>query len=331
MKQILKAFDYIFVLRPTLFFPVWTIFLAGFFVQIKFGVAASNSATGDAHVTYIGDADFIWVGLFLTFLMGAVFILNQIMDRRSDHKNMKLFLIAHGHISPKAAFIEATALIVAAVIFGFVVSRDFGISRNIGVLFLLIFLLTGIVYSFRPFRWKDKPILGLIANISGALLIFSSGWIIKGLPTQELLSHAFPYLCAVGAVYLYTTLPDAKGDTATQKVTFGVKYGFKTTIYLGFVLELLSLVTAYLLKDEIIFYPAFFSIPFFVWTLIKARMEDVFRAIKFPILILAATVAIKYKIEVGSLIYFYLLAGVYFVSKLYYKLRFGMDYPNLSA
>ena len=34
MKQGIRVFDYIFVLRPTLLFPVWTIFLAGYSAQI---------------------------------------------------------------------------------------------------------------------------------------------------------------------------------------------------------------------------------------------------------------------------------------------------------
>ncbi|MFQ5638348.1 MAG: UbiA family prenyltransferase [bacterium] len=331
MKQILKLFDYIFILRPTLFFPIWTIFLAGFFVQSKFGVAAPSNGVNNGYITSSSQMDFLWVGLFLTLLMGAVFILNQITDRVSDKKNNKLFLIAQGHISPKAALVEAVILIVPALIFGFIFSKSAAITRNMGLVFLTLFLLTGIVYSFKPFNWKDRPLLGLCANILGALLIFSSGWIIYGIPTEKMLLHACPYICAVAAVYLYTTLPDRKGDHETQKITFAVKYGFKTTIYIGCALEFLSLITAYLAQDEIIFYPAFFSMLFFVWTLIKARMEDVFRAIKFPILILALTVAIKYEVQYDSFIYFYLLFGVYFVSKIYYKLRFGLNYPSLSA
>jgi 4-hydroxybenzoate polyprenyltransferase len=318
MKRLLKPFDYIFVLRPTLFFPVWTVFLAGFFVQQKFGVAATNSTINDTTVNYQGK-DFLIVGLLLTLLMGAVFIVNQIRDRDTDHQNKKLFLIAHGHLTPKAAFIEAAVLITLSIAFAF------KFSLMVGILFLVIFLVTGILYSFKPFSWKDKPISGLITNIIGAILIFGAGWIIYGSVTRDMLVHALPYASAVAAVYLYTTLLDVKGDVSSEKVTFGVKYGDKATIYLGLIFELLALVMALILNDEIIFYPAFFSLPIFIWAAVKLRIKDVVRAIKYSILLLSLAVSIKLPQ------YFFLLVGVYVISKIYYKLRFGINYPNLTV
>ncbi len=323
MKRFLKLFDYIFVLRPSLFFAVWTIFLAGFFVQNKFGVAVLNPAINDSRV-HVAENDFLWISLLLTFLMGAVFILNQIMDRHTDSQNKKLFLISEGHITPRAAYIEASILVLVAVVFAF------KYSLSMGILFVEIIILIGIIYNFKPFNWKDKPILGLVTNIFLAFLLFTAGWIIHGLYKQELLIHAIPYVSAVAAVYLYTTLPDVDGDASAQKLTFGVKYGFKATVYCGFLLLLITLISAYILKDELIFYPAFFSVPFYVWVLIKLRLEDVYRAIRFPILLLALTICIKYKIEFDSYGYFLILVGVYYISKLYYKLRFGIDYPKLS-
>ncbi|MFQ5708183.1 MAG: UbiA family prenyltransferase [bacterium] len=316
--KILKPLDYIFVLRPTLFFPVWTVFLSGFFVQQKFGtsVAGSNDHTlvlGHLHHTYF------WVGLSLTFLMGAVFILNQIEDRVTDHQNRKLFLIAHGHLTPKAAAIEAAILIVPSLIFAFV------FAPLMGLLFLALLLFTGLIYSHKPFSWKDKPLLGLLTNILGAYLIFIGGWIVAGKVNRNLMVHALPYAAAVAAVYLYTTLPDLEGDAASKKVTFGVKYGFNATVYCGLLFETLSVIAAYMLNDEIIFYPAFFSWPFFMWAAIKLKPRDVIRAIKYPILLLSLTVCIKLPN------YFFLLVGVYFISKVYYKLRFGLDYPNMAA
>ncbi len=105
MNKFLKPLDYIFVLRPTSFFSVWTIFLAGFFVQNKFGVAATPSSNGELIISN-GQSDFLWVGLFLTLLIGAVFILNQIKDRPSGD-NTNLTLIGQEHLTPKFAFFQA--------------------------------------------------------------------------------------------------------------------------------------------------------------------------------------------------------------------------------
>ena len=138
MKKLLHLFDYVFVLRPTLFLPVWTIFFAGFFVQNKFSLAATNDAVTALNGSTTGLPSFVTVAFALTLLMGAVFILNQIMDRRSDSKNKKLFLVAQGHITPKAAFVEAVTLIVLGLGLGFAFSPAGGLGRNVGVQFLAI-------------------------------------------------------------------------------------------------------------------------------------------------------------------------------------------------
>ena len=330
MKQLFKPLDYFFVLRPTLFYPVWTVFLAGFFVQSKYGMAATNSASNHQFLDTNGIA-FIWVGLFLTMLMGAVFILNQIMDRKTDNKNHKLFLIAHGHLTPKAAFIESAVLIVIAVIFAFI------FSIKMGVLFLGILILTGWLYSFEPFKFKDRPLLGLVANGLGAFLIFFGGWIIRGVLTQESVIYSIPYVCSVAAVYLLTTLPDVEGDVSTQKLTFGVKFGVKKTVYFALIFEVVALVLSYRSNDELIFYPALFSLPFFIWASVTLKMTEVLRAVKYSILLLTFTICIKWVITYSNTAfsfkyaYFFLLVGIYFLSKIYYKIRFGLSYPNLSV
>lgn len=318
MKRLLKLFDYLFVLRPVLFLPVWTVFLAGFFVQQDFGLAGTN-ADAAIHPPTAADTGFVWVALGITLLMGAAFILNQIQDRETDHENRKLFLIAHGHLTPKAAFIEAVILILASLVLGFL------FSPLVGGLFFVILLVTGLLYSFRPFSWKDRPIWGLVANMLGTVLIFATGWLIDGGLNATLLKHALPYALAVGAVYLYTTLPDVEGDRSSNKVTFGVRYGFKVTVYAGVLLVVAAAAVGLALRDEVIFYPAFFSLPFYLWAAFKMEMDDVVRAVKYPILLLSLTVCVKWPE------YFFVLVGIYAISKIYYKFRFGLNYPSLSS
>ena len=322
MKKLLRLLDFVFVLRPTMFFSVWTIFLSGFFVQSKFGVAATQVTTDDALVT--GQHDFLWVGLFLTLLIGALFIVNQLKDQATANRGSRVLLIGQGLITPRAAYVEALILIVPAIIFGFL------FSINMGILFVEILLLIGILYNFKPFSWKDKALLSLVSNVLFAFLLFSGGWIIEGSLTKEVFVHALPYVCAAAAVYLFTTLPSTEEDAAPNRMTFGLRYGFKQTVYLGCVLDVVAIVSAYYLGDEIIFYPAFFSLPFFIWAIVKQRTDDVYRAITFPIFLLSMTICFKYKMEIGSLVYFFLVFGLYFLSKAYYKFRHGIDYPRLS-
>jgi hypothetical protein len=130
---------------------------------------------------------------------------------------------------------------------------------------------------------------------------------------------------------LLTTLPDVKGDASTEKITFGVKYGVATTVYFSTGFLVVSCVVGYVFRDELIFYPAFFSLPFFIWAAVQLKMEDILRAIKYPILFLAMTISIKWRLAFSEYTFFFLLVAVYFISKFYYKFRFGVDYPSLST
>jgi 1,4-dihydroxy-2-naphthoate octaprenyltransferase len=192
-------------------------------------------------------------------------------------------------------------------------------------LFFIIFLLTGILYSVAPFQWKDRPLLGLFANALGALLIFTAGWWSEQIDWQLPMLHALPYMLAVAAVYLYTTLLDVDGDAGTRKMTFGVRYGLRTTIIVGCVLELAALISAWQLKDPVILYPALGAAPFFLWAAISQRLSEVSRAIKLPILFLALAICVK----VWQ--YFFLLGLVFYFSRWYYRRRFGLKYPSLAA
>lgn len=313
IKKIVKLLDYVFVLRPTLFFPVWTVYAAGYFAFHRFAPGGMNGAT----TGMAGES--LTLLLSLSLLMGAAFILNQLCDIATDAQNHKLFLIAHRHISPNAARLQTILLSGAGLLIAFYYSHD------IGLLFLAIFLLTGILYSVAPFQWKDRPFLGLLSNAGGALLIFSAGWWSVetglGMPVR----HALPYMLAVGAVYLYTTLLDLDGDARTQKLTFGVKYGWRPTIIAGCACEIAATGIAFYVNDPVIFYPALLSVPFFLLAAVKQTRNDVSRAIKLPILFLALAICLK----VWQ--YVLVLAFVFYFSKWYYRERFGLKYPSLQA
>ena len=136
--------DYLFVLRPTLFFPVWTVFLANYYASTRFDTS-SDAMTNNLSPF---NASFL-----ITLLMGSVFIINQIVDIETDKKNNKLFIIADGYISIKNAVLET--LILAVLPF----AVSFYINMKLGIIFLLIFFSTCILYNIEPFAWKDKPIL----------------------------------------------------------------------------------------------------------------------------------------------------------------------------
>ena len=313
MNRIVKLFDYIFILRPTLFFPVWTVYAAGYFAFHKFSNTGQNGTA-----TTLDGAALGLLGL-LTLLMGSGYILNQICDVETDRRNNKLFLIANGLVSSRAAWMEMILLGAFTLVAGFFYGME------IGTLLATIFLLTGIFYNVAPFAWKGRPLLGLLANALGALLIFTAGWWSLQIDWRLPIQHAIPYMLAVGAVYLYTTLLDLDGDTEAQKMTFGVRYGLRTTAIAGCTLEVGALASAWWLKDLVIFYPALIAAPFFLWAALKPCLAKVSRAIKLPILFLALAICFK------AWQYFFLLAFVFYLSRWYYRRRFGLNYPSLAT
>ncbi|MFQ5633056.1 MAG: UbiA family prenyltransferase [bacterium] len=313
LQKIAKACDYFFLLRPTLFFPVWTIYTAGYFTgQHFFGdMAIMDRSLGKFWPVAIGAA--------LTLLMGSVFIINQLIDAAIDRKNNKLFLIANGHISEKHAKIEAGLLAGIGLLTGFIH------SVQTGVIFAAIFLITGVFYSMRPFKWKDRALRGLLLNALGALMIFCAGWQSGTVLIADVWVYAIPYIAAVSGVYIYTTLLDIKGDSLYGKTTFAVDYGETITIYVGAALGVFALVSAWLLLDPLIFYPALFAAPLFLITSFRQTQRNADRAIKYPILFLA--LAISYKLPP----FFVVIFVTYYFSKFYYFYRFGMRYPRFET
>jgi len=313
LQKIARACDAFFLLRPTLFFPVWTIYASGYFTgQHFFGdMAIMDRSLGKFWPVVVGAA--------LTLLMGSAFVINQMVDAAIDRKNNKLFLIANGHVSEKHAKIEAGVLAGIGLLTGFIH------SVQTGLIFVTIFLITGVFYSMRPFKWKDRALRGLLLNALGALTIFCAGWQTGTVLIADVWVYAMPYIAAVSGVYVYTTLLDIKGDSLYGKTTFAVDYGETITIYVGAALGMFAFVSAWLLQDPLIFYPALFATPLFLITAFRQTQRNADRAIKYPILFLA--LAICYKLPV----FFALIFVTYYFSKFYYYYRFGLRYPKLEA
>ncbi|HDP99926.1 MAG TPA: hypothetical protein ENN22_12180 [bacterium] len=314
MSKAIKYLDYFFVMRPTLFFPVWTVFLANYhanlhFIEMGAGAGKNNSLGSDGIVSLV----------LLSLMMGAVFVFNQIVDRESDAKNQKLFFIARGIIPQHVAMVQAGLLTI------FPVAGAFFLDIELGAIFIVTFFFTGIIYSFPAFSWKDKPILGIIANFFGGWSVAACGWIAAGAENWDFAIHALPYAIGLVAVYFLTTIPDIPGDREFGKITFGVKYGKRLTTYWAAAFEFVAVVISFVLKDFVIFFPALAALPLFVIAVVRQRLEDVLRAIKFTVLFASLAVCVVYPL------YFFVLVINYFFSKWYYRKRFDLEYPKFAA
>ncbi|MCK4306836.1 UbiA family prenyltransferase [candidate division WOR-3 bacterium] len=301
----IHLFDYIFLLRPTLWVPVWTFFLLGAYRgKVLSGGQASALHFADAFVLY-------------TLLMGGVYILNQIVDIESDRVNKKLYLLPEGYIKISHAWIEFGALFGIAWISAISFSVEFRVI-------LLLSMILGILYSAPPFNFKGRPILDLLSNSFGyGILAFSLGWATANPFSKHTLLYALPYFFAVGGVFINTTIPDIKGDKQANEITTGIFLGEQRAYWLSTIFILISLVLSIYLRDWICGITSLVAIPLFVWAAVKHNLKACFISIRVGAPILVLLVGIKFWWFIP------LLALVFLSMRIYYKRRFNIIYPKI--
>lgn len=317
MGNLAKIFDYVFITRPVLFYPIWTVFLAG---HIASEQQNTKTIFGNWESIQLGLSSFIfWVTFVsLSCLMAAVFIINQFTDIHTDKDNNKLFLIANGLVSKRIAVIETIILTCVAL------SLSLIFKLSLFILLILLFLITGVGYSLPPLLCKDRPYSGLLINLLGGLLTFTVGWMAFGEFSGFTLIRSLPYVFAIGAVYCLTTIPDLKGDKNSGKITIAVRFGTRNTIFIGILFELFCISSSILQKDLVILLPAVLSFIFFLRLIWNQDLRFILQATRFPILLLSISVGIFFPV------YFIVMIFIYLLSKWYYMNRFQLNYPSLT-
>ncbi|MBN2354976.1 UbiA family prenyltransferase [candidate division KSB1 bacterium] len=314
--KLLKSLDFFFVLRPTLFFPVWTVSLAGVWAQLRF---ASGETEPYARLS-AGSWDItIWVSLFLfTHIMAASFLLNQIADIESDRVNNKLYLIASGAITIRQAYLETAVLVILPLL------ALTWMRWQLSVVAALAFMVTGWGYSCRPLMLENKPWGGLLTNIIGALTIFCYGWMTIGRPEFQMVYRAFPYLLGILAVYFLTTIPDIRGDAAANKITIAVHCGAQRVITLALVTDVLAIMVAALMRDWVVLVPTLLVLPFFIQTFHRKTTDAALRTNKFAALFLSLMMCVRFPA------YLIIIGVLFLFCKWYYAARFNIKYPSFS-
>ncbi|HOC88736.1 MAG TPA: UbiA family prenyltransferase [bacterium] len=314
-QRLLHSLDYLFVLRPTLFYPVWTVSLAGFWSAER---AAAGLPWHTLHWPHQGftPEDAIAIGL-LTLVMGACFLLNQITDIESDRLNNKLYLVASGAVTLRGAWSE-TALLLAAGLGGLL-----WLSRPLALIALLAFLVTGWAYSCRPLYGKDRPWAGLLINLAGAGLIYLFGWLMAAPASWRIGLSALPYIAGIGAVYLLTTIPDRPGDAAAHKITLAVHWGEKRIYGAALAAGTIGVLAALPAREGVALTATLLTWPFFFSAWRRQTVDSALRANKFATLVLSFLICWRLPA------YLVLLILVFYFSKWYYKKRFQVHYPSL--
>ena len=298
MKLGWKILDYFFLLRPTGIFPSWTLLLAGRICSgTEFGITAVFIAYGA--------------------LMGACYTINQIVDIEGDRINSKLYLIADQYIRRDTAAVFAGALMVLGWVWFFY------LNAALGVLGIIVVVVVGGFYNFKPFRWKDRPFGVMVVSMAAGEIAF----LIGGYPdiSLALIYKSIPYLTAVAAVAALTTIPDVKGDESVGKNTIALKYGHGTTTLFAVLLCTVSALLGWWNQDRIIFWSALLSLPLFINGAFRADRSSSVLAVKYSLVIISLAVGLRYP---GYLLFIVLY---FFFSRWYYRRRFNIEYPSFNA
>lgn len=302
--------DYLFLLRPTQFFPLWATYFSGY-------VTAEESPLFTVQ-------RFPWLAfLAITLTAGHIYLFNQIVDRECDKVNGKLFILADGFVSIPAAWAEGIGLVGGALVLAWAVSPEFFYS-------VLALSIIGLSYSFLGLM--NRPILSLVLNSLGGGVAFCAGVYSVPPVASEALSiwnvgwWSVPHIFAYAAVSALVTLPDREGDAAFGKRTVAVHYGVHATLRLAVLFDALALLAALLTFNLYVIgtigLTALVSLPAFWKTMQQGSGTEIFAPVKLAILTLTLLVALF----LPALL---LLVGLNFAAcKAYYCYRFGLNYPN---
>ncbi len=303
MKCKNSIWDYIFLARPILLIPVWAFFLIGYY---KAG--GERFQFNETVITTISA---------YTALISILYILNQIADRKSDAINQKHLLIAEGMLSMRNAYIEIGLLLLVTVFL------SIKLSLNI-IIFMAISFLFGIFYSFPPFKLKAIPFADFLINgIGYGFVNFSVGWLTFNKFSFQTVINSLPYVLAVSAIFINTTILDMEGDKKCGYLTTGVFLGKLVSAALAMVLIIFCILISIIVRDYLCLIPALISLPLFLIAGIKGDEKFIKLSIRIggPLLIFLVGVIFPYFLIATFLIFIFL--------RIYYKKKFNINYPGL--
>ncbi|MGB9597317.1 MAG: UbiA prenyltransferase family protein [Candidatus Poribacteria bacterium] len=321
--RIFHIFDYVAILRPILLIPVWTMTLMGYYRAIR------NDLSSQISIPFFDDIGFVVVPhseilitlLLYSLLMGAVYILNQLTDSNADGINGKLYLIPYGHLKKGQMKSQIIILFLVSISISFLYLP---ITCSILILFSAIM---GIAYSVPPIRLKGKPIIDLFANALGfGIVAFSVGWSSKSNLSINSLLDSIPYFLCVSSAFINTTIPDMEGDLRNGDMTTGIYLGIKKSCLLSTMILILVILASLYRRDIVPLIASAVSLPFFIYMTIsnlgdKINIKTISLATKISVLTLSLLVSFLIPT------YFVILMLTIIFVRIYYRIRFRVNYP----
>ncbi len=298
--------DFTFAGRPLLHLPIWSVYL----VSLHYHQQLTHESFRLTDLLTL---------IALSLLAAGAYWLNQVYDTDSDRLNDKLGFLQRGYLSQRSLL---AAFLVASTV-GLLIGV--WISLSTLLIFAQLFLL-GYLYSAPPFRLKDRAFWGFFANAwSFGFLVPLA--VLPGLNEHNagLLGWDNPiyFFCAVGAIYLLTTIPDRAGDRLTGKRTFAVIWPVGVVKALALVFLGTAAGLAFRSGFTPLVYIALASAVPTALSLVIPQPSFERAAAKFPILLLTLYAGSLYPLYVVFIVVLIVL------TRLYYFRRFKQIYPRL--
>ena len=293
-------------MRPVLFFPAWSTLLLAYI---------SESKIQDYSVLFF-NSDLMLRIFSFAGIMGASFVINQIVDVDSDRENQKLPILSSGKLSNRAAWIFSILLSIMTLLISFL------FSLYIFYLNLIFLTITAYLYNIKPFKLKDHSILGAIANYLMGVLAYL--YALDSFYISDF--ESFILISSINfSLFILTTLPDIKGDKKIRKRTIGSVLGIKKAIWVNMLFMLIVLMFSLLFRYKITYVSYLYYLHFFISVLlvINCSIENIIFMIKLFLLVQALLVCVFFPD------YFIFLIMMYLGGRVYYKSYFNINYPHI--
>ena len=309
--SVLRALDFIFVLRPTVVIVMWVFFFAGA------GLAAR--ASGGSLSLLLPSRDVLLGFGAMTAVLGGGCLLNQISDVETDRVNEKLFFLPRGIISMRAAWVELAVVWLLAA----------GLAAPLASGFRLVLvasLLLNITYSARPLRAKSHCPWDMVWNGLGfGFAAVAAGWASVAPLSPAIIPLGLTYTLAVAGITASTTVLDVEGDRALGLRTTAAVLGESGASALTLVLMGAAGIAGAVMFDPLGFFVPVLSLPLLVRAHVTRDRAHRTAANQFTVGVFAVVASIR------APYLLILLALVYFGSRAYYRARFGFSYPGVGT
>jgi len=255
----------------------------------------------------------------LVLIVASSFVINQVYDVESDMLNEKNFHLTSGLVRRKEAAAFYVALCLAALLLA--LGRP-SPARELGVAGLAL----GFAYSVPPLRLKGRPVADMLANgLAFGFLAFALGWLAL-LPYEgALLAGAAPYVAAMCAIFLNTTIPDRDGDRRAGDRTTCVALGPVAVARSALLLLAAAAALGFATGEARCAIAAIASLPAFIAVAVEPASPGSVLASQFAgrAFFVVVSVAVPPLAIMGGL--------AYLVTRFYYSRRFGLDYPGMNG